>query len=323
MTHYDYNFSVCYVLTTSDDNHYLRLTIASALSVRITHPTIRIIILIDEKSFANIDSDIQILSTICNRIITITTPDGNALFRNRWIKTQIPKYITTSVLFLDSDILIRDSLHDLPTLVSNIGAVANHNAVSPRMQLWEEDLSEIRIMNWHVDLVFYPNGGMFFFHQTPEVNKFFERWHKYWLQNYNKTGRGRDQPSLYFAISNTGLEMDKLADVYNVQLLNGNIKLNTSKALHLYENQQSIQFPLGKYLMLFDQLPFSYIRKIFPSMLISIHDWPNPGIITKYLQKKYHLHRFSLLWYSKRRLHSVFCFIKTSLLYLYKHTIKL
>jgi hypothetical protein len=155
---------------------------------------------------------------ICDEVVEVDTPSGPPVFVNRWMKTQAISWVSDACLLLDTDTLIRKPLDDLPNLVEHLGAAPNYNTDNPSEQIWEEDLEELRRMDWPVEFAFYANGGALFFKQTSLVKHFFGFWHSFYLESVASLSRNRDQPSLNSAITASSVPVKRLPDTYNFQL---------------------------------------------------------------------------------------------------------
>jgi hypothetical protein len=151
-------------------------------------------------------------------VVEVDTPSGPPVFVNRWMKTQAISWVSDACLLLDTDTLIRKPLDDLPNLVEHLGAVPNYNTDNPSEQIWEEDLEELRRMDWPVEFAFYANGGALFFNQTSLVKHFFGFWHSFYLESVASLSRNRDQPSLNSAITASSVPLTRLPDRFNFQL---------------------------------------------------------------------------------------------------------
>src|ERR1039458_1554653 len=210
-------FTVAYVITSDGHDNFADMALVSMLSVRISNPGLRIVAVCDEKSAGAIQAAKHRLLQVCDNLITVPTPDGEGTFRNRWIKTQLCAYVSGNVLHLDADTLVRESLADLPTLVSEFGAVANHNGATLSDQFWGDDRQILESMGWPSNFEAYVNGGVFFFKSCACVREFFAKWHELWLAGVAANGRLRDQPSLNSALALSRVAVRILPSGYNAQ----------------------------------------------------------------------------------------------------------
>ena len=249
------SFTVAYVLTSDGNDNYAKMTIASMLSVRHTNPSLDIVLLMDALTEESLTSEISFFYDVCHEVHSINTPNGSSVYRNRWIKTQLVNYINSSTLFLDSDTIVLSCLNNIGADVTDIGFVPNHNMRCQKKQLWVSDIEDMDHMNWPRTLNFYPNGGVFFYHATPAVTKFFENWHLNWLECYSRLKKGRDQPALYESLRTSDIEITELQKNYNLQVVLGTEPVHEGKIIHIYANPTSLNYPLGKILLLMNFLP--------------------------------------------------------------------
>ena len=304
------SFTVAYVLTSAGNDNYAKMTIASMLSVRHTNPSLDIVLLMDALTEESLTSEKSFFYDFCNKVLSIKTPNGNSVFRNRWIKTQLVNYINSSTLFLDSDTLVRSCLDNIGSSVTDIGFVPNHNMRCQKKQLWVSDIEDMDHMNWPRTLKFYPNGGVFFYHATPAVTKFFENWHLNWLECYSRLKKGRDQPALYESLRTSDIKLTELQKNYNLQVVLGTEPIDEGKIIHIYANPTSLNYPLGKILLLMNFLPIYEIAKVINRLLENLYQWPSNGIISNFLKDRYGFKDFVLYWMIGQKIFSIKSFSK-------------
>lgn len=297
--------TACYVLSADRDGIYGLLTLASALSLRLSNPDIIIVILIDNKSHPHLKSVLPQLANLVDILKYVETPDGTAIFRNRWIKTQLVSYTAGPTIFLDSDTIVRKPIGDLLSSVEYFGAVPNLNSNSPKSQLWDDDADELDRLGWSTSCEFYPNGGVFFFQMNQQVTNLFDAWHSKWLENINKTGRTRDQPSLYSALTEVDIPITLLPHEYNFQDVHFKEPSNKSKIIHYYGKYTSLDNPLGKFINLHKYIEYSKFEGVYLNIIRDQNKWPNNDIIARIMRKYFCDKPFSILWSCNFRLKSV------------------
>jgi len=303
-------FKVAYVLTSDGRDNYAKMTIASMLSVRHTNPSLDIVLLMDALTEESLTTEKSFFYDFCNKVLSIKTPNGNSIFRNRWIKTQLVNYINSSTLFLDSDTIVLSCLNNIGADVTDIGFVPNHNMRCQKKQLWASDIEDMDHMNWPRTLKFYPNGGVFFYHATPAVTKFFEKWHLNWLECYSRFKKGRDQPALYESLRTSDIKLTELQKNYNLQVVLGTEPVHEGKIIHIYANPTSLNYPLGKILLLMNFLPIYEIAKVINRLLENLYQWPSNGIISNFLKDRYGFKDFVLYWMIGQKIFSIKSFSK-------------
>ncbi|MFZ0434957.1 MAG: glycosyltransferase [Chthoniobacterales bacterium] len=231
------SFSIVYIVISNGRDEHADMALASMLSTKISNPLIRISLLCDENSAKSIKNNKHRILKVCDELIPVTVPDGDGTFKNRWIKTQLPKFIQGDALYLDSDTLVRLPLNKLPDLVEELGMVANHNGVKIYEQFWHEDRKIFTKMGWSTPYIqTYYNGGVLFFKHCSRTIYFFEQWHKFWCESTDKTGRLRDQPSLNQAIYSSNVKCEELPSSYNAQIPSDWIKSHNAVIWHFFSS---------------------------------------------------------------------------------------
>jgi lipopolysaccharide biosynthesis glycosyltransferase len=276
--------TVAYVLTTDGRDQFADMALVSILSVRISNPGCRIVLLCDAESAAAIKTAKHRVLEVCDEVISIETPSGNPTFRNRWIKTQLCKFIPGSVLYLDVDTLVRESLSTLSKIVTNVGFVANHNGRVAKEQLWNEDLQYLERNGWNPQLPFYPNGGVFYYNQTPSTAGLFEKWNGLWLEDFQNTKRGRDQPALYEALAKSSIEYTELPLKYNFQFTHPNFPLDRMAILHFYISKFSgIENVYGKLFNALNYVSLNRLNKLVKNAIADPYGWPSRDWLSRFI----------------------------------------
>ena len=225
--------TLVYVVTSDGKDIFADMVLLSILSVRVSNPGVPIVALCDMKSAHALRRAKHRLLELCDQVISGDTPEGPSTFRNRWIKTQLPKYVQGPALYLDADTLVRRPLSDLMENVQTFGGVTNHHGLTMSEQIWEEDFRELEEMGWPLEFSCYFNGGVFFWRNNRDVDGFYDRWHGLWLRSAKKLGRLRDQPALNTALLQSGLQVQVLPDEYNWQVMFRPIDAPEARQLHL------------------------------------------------------------------------------------------
>lgn len=223
-----------YVLTTDGKGSYADMALVSMLSAGLTNPDISTLLLIDEQSLDVLERSHHKILQINASIVAIATPPGSAVFRSRWIKTQAGHLVRGNVVYLDSDTLVRKPIDDLSQMKGVFGAVADAPGLSP-----SEDprrLAISRSMGWSPDHTYY-NGGFFYYQSTPEVDRFFERWHSLWLDMKSETNL-KDQPSFNAAITLADFDAVDLSESYNHQITLSWTNCQQSNIWHFWESSR-------------------------------------------------------------------------------------
>jgi hypothetical protein len=212
------SFTAVYVITSDGRDAFADMTLVSMLSLRISNPMLRIVAVCDRPSAQAIRVAGHRMPEVCDELIEVETPEGEPVFRNRWIKTQLCRFVDRDFLFIDSDTLVRGLLDDIPNLVREFGAVANHNGKSFPEQIWHEERACVEEMGWSSGFDTYYNGGVWFVRKSKVTDEFFESWHRLWFEGFQTKGRTRDQPSLNIALRKSGIDAAVLPETYNAQV---------------------------------------------------------------------------------------------------------
>jgi hypothetical protein len=229
--------TIAYVVTSNGNDVFADMALVSMLSARITNPAWRIVLICDKETVVAARTNKHRMLDICDEVVEVDTPSGPPVFVNRWMKTQAIRWVSDACLLLDTDTLLRRPLDDLPNLVEHLGAVPNYNTDNASEQIWEEDLEELRRMDWPAEFAFYANGGALFFKQTALVKHFFDLWHSFYLESVASLSRNRDQPSLNSAITASSVPLTRLPDSFNFQIRGLKSKdVEAAKIWHYYSS---------------------------------------------------------------------------------------
>jgi hypothetical protein len=273
----EFPFRVVYVVTSDRRDAYTDMALVSMLSVRISNPGLGILVVTDEESALVLSAKKHRLREVCDELITVPAPAGEPTFRNRWIKTQLCRYVEGGVLFLDADTLVRGSLADIPRLVSEVGAISNHNGATFSEQIWIEDRQFFERMGWPSNRHTYVNSGVFFFKPSPRVHEFFATWHTLWLAGGTAGGRWRDQPSFNSALLLGGVEMTLLPAIFNAQLAMSWTHSSQAIVWHFYASGQGDGNSFGALVKVANSLPLDRLRRLVSRALSMPAPWPNLG----------------------------------------------
>lgn len=226
--------TIAYIITSDGQDLFADMALVSMLSARATNAQLRISLVCDAASAQALQKCRHRILEVCDQVVSVDTPAGEPTFRNRWIKTQLCRYVPGPALYVDADMLVRGSLADLPALAPELGVVANHNQSDFAEQIWTEDSEFLGRMGWPRSFSFYANGGLQFYQPCAGAERFYDRWHTLWRQGVEATGRLRDQPSLNTAISESGVNVTRLPDKFNLQLRASRGGVSTALVWHFW-----------------------------------------------------------------------------------------
>jgi hypothetical protein len=279
---------VVYVVTSDGADAYADMALVSMLSVRISNPGLGILAVCDEKSAITLRAKKHRMLDVCDQFITVPTPAGEPAFRNRWIKTQLCRYVEENILYIDADTLVRGSLADLPPLVSELGAVANWNGATLSEQIWSEDRKIFEEMSWPRNFRTYVNSGFFFLKPCRRVREFFATWHELWLTGMSATGLLRDQPSFNSSIVLSRVEMKVLPSKFNAQLLMSLNRSSQAIVWHFYASQREGN-SFGHLAKVANGLCLSRLHHLILRALAAPAPWPNLGWFARRLAARVEL----------------------------------
>ncbi len=226
-----------YVLTSQGNDFFSAMTRVSVASLRITNPSMRIVVACDSATESSLYSSQDPLIGEIDSLYGFDTPPGSPNYRNRYIKTQLRRLVADPFLFLDSDTLIRGELIDIFTMDFDIAGCRNHSKSTLQEQIMDLDLETIGAMGWSIGEKVYINGGVLFFNDTPKAYDLADLWHKRWLESSEQRKYFRDQPALNTALFESDPDINILPDCYNAQF---KMELSAAKNAilwHYYSSQ--------------------------------------------------------------------------------------
>jgi hypothetical protein len=192
------------------------MTRVSVASVKFYNPDFRILLFCDAASSAALHCSGDLLLREVDEVIVVDTPEGAAVFKNRFIKTQLRLLLDGDVLFLDSDILVRRPIDCIFETKNDFGAAPNHSKLVFSQQLWQSDRQVLDKMGWQVRDDVYLNGGVLFYRDSEVCREFANKWHNNWLA-CTSMGSYRDQPSLNYSILSNNMDFAILDVAFNAQ----------------------------------------------------------------------------------------------------------
>jgi len=296
---------IAYVLTTNGKDIYSRMTLISAVSVRITNPEAIIFLVCDSISFVALQKESNPILEVCDEVKKVETAQGVDTFRNRWIKTQLDQFVAGPCMYLDADTLVRGSLSNLPTLAPELGVVANHNKPDLADQIWVEDTDFLDQMGWPRRFEFYANGGLQFYQPCSGVERFYESWHRLWLDGVKATGRLRDQPSLNTAIRESGVLAARLPEKYNLQLQASHRGCPGALVWHFWAAAELQDTTFRRLLRLVPHMSLKKIERHVQQAIQSPYPYPNQDFfgqrIGRKVEKGETISTFERAWLTDRK----------------------
>lgn len=296
--------TIAYVLTSDGRDQFADMALVSMLSVRISNPGCRIVLLCDSESALAIKNSKHRVLDVCDEMVSIDTPTGNPTFRNRWIKTQLCLFCPYDAIYLDADTLVRDHIGEIPQLARDFAAVPNHNQSRLDHQIEDVENEYIRAMSWSRSFENFYNGGVWFYRHGKSAIHFFQLWHTLWCEGQKRTLQFRDQPSLNVAISESGIHTSCLPNEYNCQMFKDWSGFG-ARIWHFYSSASLEGSIFSDLLSAVDksnslQKNQLHVRR----SLESKHAWKNKDLIADLIlsKQKQGLANHEILWLQKKRL---------------------
>jgi hypothetical protein len=193
------------------------MTRTSVASIRISNPSLRVLVACDAVSGAALKCSFDPLLNEIDELVICHTPAGGAVFRSRHVKTRLRQIIEGPFLFLDSDTLVRGDLSPIFSLNTDIAAACNHSRDKSNEQVWEHEAEILAAMKWRVGEQAYINSGVLFYNETPDAHRLASLWHSRWLDSVKKGTTYRDQPALNAALFDARPRLSLMPHKFNAQ----------------------------------------------------------------------------------------------------------
>lgn len=232
---------IVYALTTDGRDVYTAMTRVSALSLRLFNRHARIIVACDAPSAKHLRQARSPLLNEIDELLTCAVPEGNAVFRNRFVKTSLRQRITGAFLFLDSDTLVRGDLSELFQVKHDLAGARNHSRAVRSEQVFIEDTQTLAAMSWTAAPGQYVNGGVLLYNDSAGAYRFGQQWHANWLRSSAQLGRYRDQPALNAALVQSGASLRLLSDTFNAQVKATPSVASNALIVHYYSSVDAPQ----------------------------------------------------------------------------------
>lgn len=213
-----------YVLSSSEDDYYTEQALISIYSLRRYNPDAYVILFVDQVTIRTLENERSRIKEFVDEIITVSTPSElNFLQRSRYIKTSLRQLLTGDFLYLDTDTIILGNLKKLEGMKCEMGAVPLQdsdewglNNIHPQLRSYNNYRSLPENENHSIRK--YYNGGVFLCRDTIKVHKFFETWHKGWLESSQNFHYHKDQPDLWIANAKINNLISEINGLYNFQI---------------------------------------------------------------------------------------------------------
>lgn len=231
---------IAYVLTSNGKDVYADMNLISLRSLRYSNPNAQIILVCDSDTVQSLETYNHAILQEADQIISVKTPDQPASFRNRFLKTSLRKHLSGDFLYLDADTVIRGDLSPIFNIKTSFAAAPNHSGSGDPAEIPPDERENFALLEWSLPTEYYVNGGVLFFADTPDTDKFCQLWHQKWLASAEKRGSFRDQPSLNSAIADSGVSFSWLPHCFNAQVDVRPIYAPDAVIWHLYSSNGGI-----------------------------------------------------------------------------------
>lgn len=224
---------IVYVVVSNDNDIYLEQAYVSMYSVKYYMPDAHITLLTDkltEATFIGIrKKEIQYVDEL---ISVEVSNDYTASQRSRILKASVRKYIKGDFLFIDTDTIVVKPLYEIDNMEADIAACWDTHSPFVSNPYRSMCIEHGRRLGWPIEkeLIYY-NSGVIFVKDNGRSHKFYELWHKNWLEGCRKKVY-MDQPA--FAKTNymLGHPIQTLNDIWNCELKHGIRYLKDAKIVH-------------------------------------------------------------------------------------------
>lgn len=229
------DFSYVYVLVSKPGDTYYEQTLISAISLRIHMPKAKVVLLVDNKTAESLTGARAEIKKYVSHVKSVTLPDSlSNMQKSRWLKTTMPNHIESDFLYIDSDTIVVQSLHEIETIDVNLGAVLDKHSLLSKHCNKKMIIENARKLGFHESVEDkHFNGGLLLVRATQNNRLFFQEWHRLW-QESTKKGLSIDQAAL--AQTNFIMKgaIQELPGIWNCQVEHGLQFMSSAKILHMF-----------------------------------------------------------------------------------------
>lgn len=209
---------IVYTLISSEKDYFLEELWVSLYSLRLFHPEVTVMVLVDEPTKMYMER-FPVLCDQITEIVVVPVPDKyNAKQRSRVIKTTVRNVIDGAYLFIDTDTVICKPLDEIDLLTCDIAAVPDgHLPLAECMfpptgtvrKVFGKDVSDSK---------YWFNSGVMFVADNARTRQFYKRWNENWTYSCFEKGQSQDQPALIVTDKEFGYKIEELPGIYNAQV---------------------------------------------------------------------------------------------------------
>lgn len=232
-----------YVLTCTEDQHYIEQALMSIFSARHWNPDAHIVLLVDDQTdLLLVGKRAELLNYISEKIVVpFSDSTLSPAYRSRWIKTSARQLVQGDFLYIDCDTIVQGSLSEIDSFTCEMGAVwESHLQVKDFCQLlYELDKNRTEVLGVDLDAekVYY-SSGVIYVKDTDLTNHLYRLWNQIWRESFDANKSIADQPPLAKANLNMGRVIQRIPDVYNCIVFTQNTFTREAIILHIssYKN---------------------------------------------------------------------------------------
>jgi hypothetical protein len=252
-----FNFHVVYAVTGLGNDKFSSMTRISILSLRHFNSSCRVTVALDSDSLVKLSVKKDPLLNEADNVIEISTPNGDAQFRNRFVKTSLGFRVEGPFLFMDSDTLVRSEISEIFTPNADIKGSLNHSQRNTSWQVNDKDTDTLALMEWKHWHGKYINGGLIYYSGSGCSQQFGRLWHSNWLDSYKRTGSSKDQPALNATLAMLNPSFDLLPFTFNAQIKYNTLAAYDASIWHYYSSYNSP--PITHVEAMVDQISLGFI----------------------------------------------------------------
>ncbi len=212
------NTQIVYTLISSEKDCFLEELWVSLHSLRLFHPEVKVMVLVDEPTKVYMERFPKLCDMITEIVVVPVPEQYNAKQRSREIKTTVRNVIDGTYLFIDTDTVICKPLDAIDNLTCDIAAVPDgHLPLSELMFSPTESIKNIFGVDIS-DSEYWFNSGVMYVADNEKTRVFYRSWNKNWTFSCFQKGQSQDQPALSVTNKEFGDLVSKLDDIYNAQV---------------------------------------------------------------------------------------------------------
>ncbi len=212
------NTQIVYTLISSEKDCFLEELWVSLHSLRLFHPEVKVMVLVDEPTKVYMERFPKLCDMITEIVVVPVPEQYNAKQRSREIKTTVRNVIDGTYLFIDTDTVICKPLDAIDNLTYDIAAVPDgHIPLSELMFSPTESIKNIFGVDIS-DSEYWFNSGVMYVADNEKTRAFYRSWNKNWTFSCFQKGQSQDQPALSVTNKEFGDLISKLDDIYNAQV---------------------------------------------------------------------------------------------------------